>query len=875
MKQLLSGRQPVFAVAALLIVLFAALFYFTRRQAGPYHAVPSQAAFVFEFDGLAKCSLLKKNAEDPLWAGIFGTTAFENAWNDAAAAAALFGSDPALQGMMANGKSLVALTLNKADSLHGLVIFDTGEKLQDVVKTLKNNALVQKVFPSIYHGHTIYTVYLPQKDRVVVSTVGSLLLVSRFSYLIEDAITQINGTSSWWADRRLLTELDANSPFRIYLRMEMIASQYARSMHPAWKQLPEYLEENIAWIGFAWNGLHTRALAETRGFLGGMNDWGGSDSGALTSVLPDNTALALRAAFSSPKAFFRNIKTSNGPDFDQFVLPWTGEEVVWGITEPFSQGLPDDQFYAIAVRDSVLALESLRACGRERGVINRETYQTYEVFQYANPSIMGPLAGPGAGFGNPCCAMIGGYVIFTNNRAAVELMIDKYIVSQNLANNTDYLQLQQKISPGNDGAWLFVAADYLPSLVKSLLDQEHETSVVTGIQAMAKTGLVAVKIRSRSVNTLEMDMAAQPRMEQSVATSILWKTPLAADAITQPFLINGLRENAETAILVQDAGYQLYRLDAGGAVVWRRQTDGPVLSAIRGIDFRDNRQNCYLFNTANKIWLLDDEGRDVEGFPLTLLSPATNGMTLIDFDNNLKFNYFIACANGNVYGFDRFGRPLPGWNPQEGVGRVVQPLLHFQHDHKDYLAVINKSGKMFVFGRNGAGRFPAVQFGGADFGPLQADVVSNAPRIVCANGSGQIFVCNLDGNVFGISSGTGGRSTARLAFLQMAGDARLDYAIAQGGKVMLRGYKGGSIHTFFSTQMPSDQDTVFSVSEGLLGTMNKAGRQIFLLDGNGHVHPDFPLAGTTPFSVSNLIRRNAGQVLVVGDGRSVYAYKIR
>lgn len=861
---------------ALLATLLTAVFYLTRPQAGPYHAVPSQAAVVFEFDGMASCAVLKKNARDPLWAGVFETAAFENAWSDATLASALFAGDATLQGALTDGKVLAALTLNRADSLHGLLVFDAGKSRPDIPGLLKNNAMAQKIFPAIFHGQTIYTVHLPQNERVVVTSVGSLLLFSRFSYLVEDAITQIKGRSSWWADRRLLTRMDANTPFRIYFRAETIASRYANSMHPAWKQAPAFLTENLEWLGLSWNGLDTRALAETKGFLGSMNAWGKAvETGDATSLLPDNTALAARAVFTRPKSFFAKIKASESPDFEQFILPWAGRELVWGVTEPFSPGMRDDQFFMLAVSDSAQALKDLRAYGRERGLLSREAYQTFEVLEFANPSILGPLADTGAGFRNPCCAMIGGYVVFTGNRVSIELLIDKFIVNQTLSNNTDYLQLQQKISPGADGAWLFVAADYLPSLLKNLFDPEREMFYRADIQSIARSDLIAAHFRSEAVDAFEMRVAAQPRTGQPTAASILWKTPLAAPAATQPYIIKSPGEGAETTILVQDAAYQLYRLDAGGAIVWRRQMDGPVLSPVSGIDFRDDRQNCYLFNTADKIWLLDDEGRDVEGFPLALLSPATNAVTVVDFDNNLKFNYFIACANGNVYGYDRFGRPLPGWNPQGGVGRVVQPVLHFQQDEKDYLVVLNEAGQLFAYGRNGAERFPPVRFEGARFGPLQVDAVSRSPRIVCANGAGRVFVCDLAGAVFSIPTGSGGRSPARLAFTQLAGDSRFDYAIAQGKKVTLRGYAGGALKTFFTQQMPADQDTIFAVSKGLLGTLNKSGRQIFMLDGNGHILPDFPLAGTTPFSVSEQIRKNAGPVLVVGDGSSVYAYKIR
>lgn len=874
MNNFFSGRGALVLPVAALLAVFVALFYFMRRQPGPYHALPSQAALVMEFDGPDKCKQLKKITNDPLWQAVFETTALQNAWQDEALIEAVFQQDVSLTRALAERKLLVGLTLNKADSLHGLFVLETDND-PDLPGLLNNNTFVRKVFPSVFHGHTIYNLHLPGNERMFVGAVGPLLLFSRFSYLIEDAISQINGSSSWWADRKLLPELDANAPFRLYFRPEMIKSRYAGSMNPAWKQAPEMLTQNLEWLGVSWNGITAGALAETRGFAGGMSTWGKGDGDAVAAVLPDNTALVVRAVFEHPRSFFKKLEPVENPGFEQFVLPWIGNELAWGMTEPFSPGIRDEQFLALAVRDSAAALGHLHDYGRQHGILRLDDYQTFEVIEFADPSILTPLTGGNAGFRNLCCAMIGQYVVFTGNRASIELLIDKYIVNQTLSNNTDFLQLRQKAPPGDEGAWLLLQAGYLPQLLKNLLDPERETPDGPDVQAFEKAGFVGMTLRSELPGTLKIKLAAQPRTEQPVAASILWKTPLSDVAITQPWVISNATDGGDTRILVQDARFQLYCLDAGGAIVWRRQMEGPILSTLEGIDYWNNRNKCFLFNTPDRIWLLDGEGQEVERFPLELLSPATNGVVVVDFDNNLKFNYFVACSNGNIYGYDQFGRPLPGWNPQGGVGRVKQPLRHFQHNNKDYLAVLNESGKLFVYGRNGRERFPAVRLEGSNFGPLQVDVVSRAPRIVCANGAGKIFVCNLEGGVFGIPSGLPGKLPARLVFLQLEGDARFEYVLAREKQVVVRAYSGASLQTKHEIRVPVNQDTVFALSNRRYGTLSRSRRQIYLFDENGTLRPDFPLAGTTPFAMSGPAGKNTEQILIVGDGASVYAYKLK
>src|SRR5690606_26752012 len=202
---------------------------------------------------------------------------------------------------------------------------------------------------------------------------------------------------------------------------------------------------------------------------------------------------------------------------------------------------------------------------------------------------------------------------------------------------------------------------------------------------------------------------------------------------------------------------------------------------------------------------------------------------------------------------DQFGRPLPGWNPQGGVGRVTHPVLHFQYGNKDYLAALNQSGKLFVYGRNGAERFPAVQLSGKDFSPPQADAGTKAPRIVCANGAGTVFVCKLDGSTFSMAMGKGG-GPARLVFAPLSGDARYEYSVLKGKEIVASGYEGAAIRTVFQTQFPALQDTLFAVEGHRIGVLNRSKRQIYLLNEKGPL-PDFPLAGTTPFVVDDLFRK--------------------
>jgi hypothetical protein len=181
--------------------------------------------------------------------------------------------------------------------------------------------------------------------------------------------------------------------------------------------------------------------------------------------------------------------------------------------------------------------------------------------------------------------------------------------------------------------------------------------------------MVALDFSVKNEKQIIGNVARQTVGASSAGAGILWKTTIAGQVIGTPSAVRLKDGHAEAAILVQDDQHQLYRFSTGGSVLWRKQIGKTILSEIHGIDFYKNGSLYYLFNTSDAIWILDDEGHEVEGFPLKLQSPATNGILVVDFHNTHEYSLFIACENGNLYGFDQYGRPVSGWNPQSRVGQ--------------------------------------------------------------------------------------------------------------------------------------------------------------------------------------------------------------
>lgn len=855
-------RIPWRVVAPLFFVLAAVLlWFFGWRSYAVLHAVPAQTALVLSFSNVSQLqAAFPADAE-----GLAGLSALQASRADAEQATGLVQAN--LRANWHQCPVVAAFSLHPNDSLHAVFAVDAGRGF-DLSEAFAQDSM--RVTSAVFKGHTIYTVQQPGHGLMVFAARRNVVLVSRFSYLVEEALLQLAKRDPWWTQQAAL----AKAPFCAILRTNVLAERCRGRMAPGWEHLPDWMARQCEAVVAGFDGQQWQvALRTTRS---GTAQSGQMPRHNMAAVLPDNTALLAWAGTGKPEALATFATDSRRDDaFRQYVTPWVGKEAAIVIVEPYSPAMHDDRFWVCAVRDEALARKHLQAYGDQTGLLRRYEYQTFEVRQFLSRALLEPLlTDQQQDFQNPACVLLDGYAVFAANTSALELWLDKYIVNQTLANLPDYLLLLQNL-PEQGDRFLYLNSAHLPLLLKQVFAPDFSTRHAADAARVQQTGQFAFDLRQKNQSAWSGTVARHAGSVAATSASILWKTPLSSAAIGQPFVVRAA-DPSESALLVQDEQFQLYRLTLGGNILWRKQLDQPILSAVQGIDFFDNGGLCYLFNTADALWVIDDEGREVVGYPLRLQSPATNGVTAVDFDGNHRYNLFVACANGNLYGFDQYGRPLSGWNPQTGVGRVKHPLVHFNRDNKDYLAVINLDGRLAVFNRNGSPHFAPLAFEGNFFvSPPQFDAVSESPRLVCMNAAGRAYVCNLSGQTFHLELGTPNKGEHTLVLDNFFGDARRDYAVVSGSSLVISGYEGKRFVKKHTSAFSTPPDTLFSAGQGRwLGALSREKRQVFLLNGRGQMHSGFPLAGTTPFVIHPLQPDRPGYMLVAGNGANVYAYKV-
>lgn len=737
---------------------------------------------------------------------------------------------------------------------------------------------IRRVIPSVYRGHKIYTVYLKDREAVFAFAVHrNLLIVAALPLLVEEAIGRLDWRPGSLARLRDFKAIRGDRPAakitRVYLQTGQLHQLLAGLLHPAglaevqrWKTLSNWLRLDLQrqkgrLLLSGLSGIPPQApihdaLLERAQILQPKH----------LEVIPDNLALLWVGSISN----WNRMSDEGGREFKKYISSWAGRELAVAMAQPKGVDLPSDWYAAIAVRQKDLAERRLSELAAKAGTLQDYDYQSFQIRQVMTDQLL-PFF-PARRMENPFFAFVGDDVVFASSQAGMEVWIDAFIAGKTLARDERFLPLYEQGK--RPGAWfLYLPAGQLQPLVQAYAPQAPGMA-----RLLQSLGDIALAASAKGRHWQLQGMAAPTAPAGTQQSAVAWKSLLPAPAASAPYPVADSAAG-QVCIAVQDSAFRLHFIGPAGELRWSKTLDGPLLSTVQTMDYYGDGSTALLFNTARNVYLTDMQGKELGNFPLPLQSPATNGVTVVNFDEGLQICFFIACANGNVYGFDRLGRPLPGWNPMSGAGTLRFPLLHFYKEDKDYLLTLNDKGVLRAYRRDGGERLPPRALEGMFLSGPAYQVSEKSNRVVAMNAAGTVHVIGLKGEYFKLACPVGTGQSARLAFGAMTGDERNDYAVASGGELALYAYRDNSkFEQVFSRKFDAPLDEVFCVrfpGEGSdrIGAVSRSAGKIYLLDAAGELYPGFPLAGHTPFFVADLYR-NGRPMVVCAYGDSVYAYQV-
>lgn len=226
----------------------------------------------------------------------------------------------------------------------------------------------------------------------------------------------------------------------------------------------------------------------------------------------------------------------------------------------------------------------------------------------------------------------------------------------------------------------------------------------------------------------------------------LWVADLTEKVVAGPW---GVRNsvNNEIDFVVQDAANTLHMVDRFGQKVWSRTFDGPVFGEVKSVEVA--KKSAYFVCTREKMFLLDREGKDADGFPIEIDEGLAHQPTLVDYDKKRDYRILAIANDGKVLNFDTKGKPVNGWGPLKLNVAAASPLIHAQIGGNDYLAVWQEDGQVLFFDRRGKQKAKSnekIELA-AFTSPIFLSTPKNMAGLYGTDSTGQVVRVGVDGKV--------------------------------------------------------------------------------------------------------------------------------
>ena len=348
-----------------------------------------------------------------------------------------------------------------------------------------------------------------------------------------------------------------------------------------------------------------------------------------------------------------------------------------------------------------------------------------------------------------------------------------------------------------------------------------------------------------------------------------WRYPLSARLRGKPVFISFSDNNPQKELIFQDVENNLIDLDGDGSERWKIRLKGPIMGEMKLIDYRKSGDFQLLFNTEEAIHLISRNGVEVKNFPLKLKSFATNEIAVVDYDGKKDYRYLIACKDRKVYNFDKYGKPVSGWQNNPSAERVEYPVRYFKSGSKDYLVYFDRS-RTYILDRQGKERVKVKNdfaHSGNNISLIKKD--GKTSYMVTTDNQGKIRLIGFDGIVHKINSGN---YSAGHIFIPVdfSGDGKYQFLIIDKQTITMLDDAGAQIFTqSLKSQIDQAPSIISFNGEKMIELTSSSENKTFLVRKDGSLFNNLlPLNST--FETMGFFNANSGVCNLIATTKNGY-----
>jgi hypothetical protein len=923
----MGKRIIIFSVLGILLISVCVLYFFKENKhqiSSVYQAIPLDATFIVDIKDLEKFKTEISN--NPFWNDISLSPVFSNFNNQFQLMDSLKRSNPQIKTILSQSLNfLISGHPVGKDNVELLYYFKLDEEsdfrqIDHFIKTLEKNKIVYSSHN--YEHSTIHDIIFAEKKGENFSYTWSngMMILSKSSLLVENAVRQLLAQESVLNQKELgeiMKTSGKSSLVNFYINFNYLPRLGLSLAHSRFKSEFNFLKHFGSWLELdlnlkqdilILNGFSCSKLNEP-GFETLFKNQKPVKLEIFNKIpLVSNTFAVLglsnfgqyqkdyqlflesQGIGQNRKTTIQDLKNNYNIDLIKGFHDIFEQEAGMVVTNITDDTIVNQSYSIIRTKNSEDAEKTLNGFISEYAAKYNQTSNKYvseiainkdlKISVYSLPFANVPALLFGeffSGSQNQYCTLVNNYLVFGNSPNALL----KYIV--NLAQNSS---LGTDLDFNNFSEYFASQSNFFfynnPSLSGNLYPNYLKQDVIQSLgilpghfnQMQALVYQFNISDNGLIYNNIFIKYKASSTAGSSKTN---WESSIDASMIGKPIILKSFANNP-SVILVQDSKNQLYQINNMGRVLWKIKLQEPILSEIFQIDYYKNGKQQILFNTASHMYIIDRKGNAVENFPVNLKVNASNGLALFDYDKNRNYRIFIAGKDQKIYGYDKDGKLLEGWDVKLTESEVTQPVQHFRIEDKDFLVFSDKQ-RLYILDRKGN---EIVKTSGKIIISVNKTALINArslkeARFVITDTTGLVYSIALDGTIKTLDYG------------KIPGDHWFDVYDLDGDGVKDFIFTYGKTLKAFSQKNNKELcsitiDPAISFRPGFyefpgkkyrIGLVNSDKGNIYLYDYTGSLCKGFPIKGNTQFSIEPLNNSENRFNLMVGSNNFLYDYSVQ
>jgi hypothetical protein len=560
-------------------------------------------------------------------------------------------------------------------------------------------------------------------------------------------------------------------------------------------------------------------------------------------------------------------------NISEYFLSWMGNEGSYFVVQD-PGSLAEIGYTAFRTRDTAITTTSLFALADTLGIrYDSVQIKGHKIYRLSLPAFIPSLFGELFGKVEVnCFTFLKEYVVFARQPKDLEFITESYYNKATLNKDRLFIDFEANMSDKSN-VFSYINTNSSMQSLKGMLSQDLSAQLNPMIDTLRKFESVAFQY-SNSDGQFYSSFFLRYNPNLGKDGPMQWQAKLDTTISGQPKILP-TTVTGNPAVIATDVANNLYMVTSQGHIAWKLHIMGEIKGEIHPLKLPGSDSLYLFFNTDTHLYLIHPDGTYADNFPMRFPLHATNGITVVDWDNNGDYRILVAFQDNRVYCFSLNGVSVYGWKRPNMKEEITQPISCSRVGMKDYILISGITGNTMILDRDGEPQImPGPKFSHAPLSGFHVNKTNKKGPFITTGPTGKVVFIQDNGKISEVTMNLFSPEH-RFFYEDIIGNGQPEFIFSDKNSIYYynRNYK--MVYSYAFRREINNPPFVLHGIDGkvMIGYVVPETNELFLFDSKGYHELASGIRGNTPFDVGYL-ENNARQNLIVGAGNMLKNYRL-